>query len=120
MLGIAIDSVFLLKKMTRGASEFKIKYPDYYTGKFDPERIEVRLKKGKSIPLKEVIWDQESYQVIIVPEEPIEAGRKVEIVFSNVKNPHFGGTFYFHCQILPAGDVPVPLYLGSWILSIGR
>ncbi|MGK7896839.1 MAG: DUF2808 domain-containing protein [Xenococcus sp. (in: cyanobacteria)] len=108
------------KKLIGGASKFFIAYPDYYDGKFDVDKIEVRIKNGKkqeSLPLREVIWDKESYILEIDLEEPIKESRKVEIVFSNVKNPDIG-TYYFHCQVLPADDLPIRQHLGTWILSI--
>ena len=107
------------KKMTQGAAKFFIAYPDYYKGKFDQDKIEVRIK-GESLPLREVVWDKESRIIEIDLETPIKESKKVEIVFSNVKNPRFGGTFYFHCQVLPAGDLPIRQHLGTWILSIGN
>lgn len=107
------------KKMELGVSQFAISYPDYYNGKFDLNKIEVRVK-GDAVPLSNVEWDQENHVVQIELEEPISAGNKVELVFSNVKNPRFGGIYYFNCQILTPGDVPLPRYLGTWILSIGQ
>jgi hypothetical protein len=68
--------------------------------------------------LRGVYWDQESRIIEIDLEKPIEASTKVEVVLSNVKNPRFGGTFYFNCQVMAAGDVPIRLYLGTWILTI--
>ncbi|ELS01984.1 Protein of unknown function (DUF2808) [Xenococcus sp. PCC 7305] len=108
------------KKLIGGASKFFIAYPDYYDGKFDVDKIEVRIKKGKkqeSLALREVIWDKESYIIEIDLEEPLKESKKVEIVFSNVKNPEIG-TYYFHCQVLPADDLPIRQHLGTWILSI--
>jgi len=69
------------------------------------------------MPLQEVVWDKENRLVEIYPQEPVPAGSKVELVFSNVKNPSFGGTYYFNCHLSP-GDVPLRRYLGTWILSI--
>ncbi len=108
------------KKLIGGASKFFIVYPDYFDGKFDVDKIEVRIKNGKkqeSLPLREVIWDKESYIIEIDLEEPIKESRKVEIVFSNVRNPEIG-TYYFHCQVLPADDLPIRQHLGTWIVSI--
>lgn len=107
------------KKMTQGASRFFISYPDYYDGKFDPDEIEVRIE-GESLPLREVNWDKESRIVEIDLEQPITESKKVEIVFSNVKNPPFGGTYYFNAQAIAAGDVPIRQHLGTWIISINR
>ena len=106
------------KKMELGVAQFAISYPDYYDGKFDPKKIEV-LVKGKSVPISEVNWDKENQLIQIYLEEPITAGNNVELVFNNVRNPPVGGIYYFTCQILTPGDVPLPRYIGTWILSIG-
>jgi hypothetical protein len=74
------------KKMELGVAQFAISYPDYFKGKFDTDRIEVRVK-GKSMPLAEVNWDKENHLIQIYMEEPIPAGNSVELVFSNVQNP---------------------------------
>lgn len=105
-------------KMELGVAQFAISYPDYFDGRFDPNRIEVRVK-GKSVPLSEVSWDRENHLIQIYLEEPISAGNSVELVLSNVKNPPFGGIYYFNAQILTPGDIPLPRYLGTWVLSIG-
>jgi hypothetical protein len=104
------------KKLTQGASKFYISYPENYDGKFDTDKIEIRTKEDE-IPVREVIWDKESRVVEIDLERPVEAGTKVTIVMSNVKNPNFG-TYYFVCDAQASGDVPVRLYLGTWIVSI--
>jgi hypothetical protein len=105
------------KKLMQGAAKFFISYPDYYNGKFDTEEIEVRVN-GEPLPLREVLWDKESRIIEIDLEQPLKESKKVEIVFSNVKNPRFGGTFYFQGQVLPANDLPIRQHLGTWILSI--
>jgi hypothetical protein len=107
------------KKLTQGVARFFISYPENYEGKFNIDKIEVRVK-GESLPLREVIWDEESRIIEIDLEKPLLESSKVELVFSNVKNPRFGGTFYFQCQILTPGQVPLRLHLGTWILSINR
>jgi hypothetical protein len=105
------------KKLNLAVSQFAISYPDYYKGKFDTDNIEIRLK-GKKVPLQEVVWDKENHKVEIFPQEPIPAGSRLELVFSNVKNPNTGGTFYFNCQVLSPGDTPLLRYLGTWIVNI--
>ena len=105
------------KKLNLAVSQFSISYPDYFKGKFDTDKIEVRIK-GEKVPLQEVVWDKENHKVDIYPQEPVPAGSRVELVFSNVKNPSSGGTFYFNCQIQTPGDVPLLRYLGTWIVSI--
>ncbi len=106
------------KKLTQGASKFFISYPDYFDGQFDTERVEVRVK-GESMPVREVYWDKESRVLEIDLVKPIEASNQVDIVLSNVRNPGFG-TYYFVGDALAAGDIPVRLYLGTWIVTIDR
>ncbi|MDZ8109702.1 MAG: DUF2808 domain-containing protein [Nostoc sp. DedQUE12a] len=105
------------QRMKLAVAQFAITYPDYYEGIFDPKKIEVRVK-GKSVKLSEVKWDKEGKLISIFPEEPVPAGSGVELVFSNVRNPPFGGMYYFNCQVLSPGDVPLLRYMGTWILSI--
>ncbi|MBE9222953.1 DUF2808 domain-containing protein [Cyanobacterium stanieri LEGE 03274] len=104
-------------KLTEGVSKLYVIYPDYYNGRFDVDRIEVRLN-NESLPLRDVIWDQESNFIEIDLEEPLLESRTIEIVMSNVYNPRFGGTFYFQGQMMTAGQIPIRLNLGTWILSI--
>lgn len=104
-------------KLNLAVAAISITYPDYYRGKLDPDRIEVRVK-GESISLDEVVWDAENHFVEIYPSEPIPAGNKIEIVFSNVKNPTFGGMYHFNANIRTPGDVPLLRYVGTWVLSI--
>ena len=106
------------KRLKLAVAQFTITYPDYYKGNFDTDEIEVRIR-GKKVPLQEVKWDKENHLIEIYPQEPVPANSRVELVFSNVKNPNFGGTFYFNCQILTPGDVPLLRYVGTWIMNIG-
>ncbi|MGV2831070.1 DUF2808 domain-containing protein [Myxosarcina sp. GI1(2024)] len=107
------------KKLIGGASKFFISYPEYFDGKFDTDKIEVRVQKDEeeSLPIREVIWDKESHIIEIDLEEPLTESRKVELVFSNVKNPDVG-TYYFFAQVLPATDLPIREQLGAWVINI--
>lgn len=105
------------KKLKTAVAYFVISYPDYYKGTFDPKEIEVRVR-DKKIALSEVKWDKENRVIQIYPQEAIPAGSNVELVLSNVKNPAFGGVFYFNCSIQSPGDVPLSRYVGTWIISI--
>lgn len=105
-------------KLTEGAARFIIKYPDYFEGKFDVDRVEVRMG-DESLEIREVIWDQENHLLEIDLENPITEARQVEIVLSNVKNPRSGGVFYFNGDVVAAGEIPIRLYVGTWIISIG-
>lgn len=104
-------------KLELGVAQIVITYPDYYKGKFDPKNVEVMVNR-KSVPLQEVAWDKENRAIQIYLKEPIEAGKNVEVQLSNVKNPPSGGVFYFDCRILTPGDIPLPRYVGTWLLSI--
>jgi hypothetical protein len=107
------------KKIKLNVSQININYPDYYDGGFDTKSVEVKVK-GKRLPLQDVKWDKENHALQMILQEPIEADNKVEIVLNNVKNPPFGGTYYFDCHIIsPTAEVPLPRYLGTWILDIG-
>ena len=106
------------KKLTQGASKFFITYPANFDGKFDPQKVEVRVK-NESIPLKEVIWDKESRLLEISLAKPIEASKKVDLVLSNVKNPDFG-TYYIRLDVQASGQIPLRLYVGTWIVTIDR
>lgn len=108
------------KKLTEAVQSFTISYsesPANYTGKIDPDQIEVRIK-GEAQPLEEVVWDQENKLVEIYPEKSIPAGTAgLELVFSNVKNPGFG-TYRFKCLIFTPGEVSLPRYIGTWEFQI--
>ncbi len=105
------------KKMKLAVSQFAILYPNYYKGDFDAKSVEVTTR-GKKIPVQDVKWDKENHLIEINLQEPVPAGKSVELVLSNVKNPAFGGVYYFNCEILSPGDVPLRRALGTWILSI--
>jgi hypothetical protein len=110
------------KKLESAVAQLQINYPDYYEGEFDTDDIEVLYGEDydESAEISEIIWDQENYLIQIYLQEPIPADNKIEIKMSNVRNPRFGGTFYFHAQVLGPGDVPLPSYVGTWILGINR
>jgi hypothetical protein len=104
-------------KLNLAVELISITYPDYYRGKLDPDKIEIRIK-DEPIALEDVVVDQENYFIEIYPAEPIPAGTKIEVVFSNVKNPTFGGMYHFNANIRTPGDVPMLRYVGTWLLSI--
>jgi len=106
------------KKMKLAVAQFAISYPDYYKGTFDTKDVEV-IVKGKSVKLQEVKWNKENNLLEIYPAEPIPAGNNVEIQLANVRNPDNGGMFYFNCQVLTPGDVPLLRYIGTWVITIG-
>ena len=104
-------------KMETGVAEFFISYPDYYDGIIDPGAIELSVR-GRTVPADAVL-DQQARRIQIVPREVVVAGSPVEIILSNVKNPQYGGTYYFEASANSPGDIPLPRMLGTWIITIG-
>ncbi|MGB3402361.1 MAG: DUF2808 domain-containing protein [Microcoleaceae cyanobacterium] len=104
-------------KLNLAVELISITYPDYYKGKLDPDKVEIRVK-NEPIALEDVVVDGENNFVEIYPAEPIPAGTKIEVVFSNVRNPTFGGMYHFNANIRTPGDVPMLRYVGTWLLSI--
>lgn len=107
------------EKLETAGGMFVVTYPDTYEGEIDPEDIEIRVG-GDSVPLEEVTWNEQDRFVELIPLEPIPALSRVEIVFSNVRNPRRTGTHYFNALVRAPGDVIPPQYVGTWILSFGR
>ena len=104
-------------KLPQGAAKFRVSYPDYYKGRFDTDKIEVRIDDEPQ-PLKDVVWNEEDHFIAIDLKEPLKPEQKVELVFSNVKNPRKPGTFYFNGQVTPAEGVNIRQNLGTWIIDI--
>jgi len=118
-----------LGKQDVAMSVIRISTPEYFNGEFNENRIELRespksrifnLKKGKTIPISSVTVDNDNGLVEIIPETPIPAGKRAEVVISNVRNPRSGGMFYINCSIISPGEVPLPRQVGTWIVSIFR
>lgn len=106
-------------KLANGATQFVISYPDYFDGKFDTEKIEVRVngKKDNALATKNIVWDEKNHFIQIDLEKPLLTAKKIELVFSSVKNPDVG-TYYFYAQVVPAINAPVPQRVGAWVISI--
>lgn len=121
---------FNLSDKERAISSIQITFPDYFDGRFRENKIELReapknrifnLRKGKTIAVSSVTYNKDSNRIDIVPAEPIPAGKKVQAVFKNVKNPRSGGMYFVNCAVSSPGDeVPLPRVIGTWVLSIFR
>ncbi|MEY2984787.1 MAG: hypothetical protein RLZZ568_1404 [Cyanobacteriota bacterium] len=107
------------KKMTQGAKVFYISYPDSFDAEFDIEKVRVETKKQGNLAIEDVVWDEESRFLQIVLAEPAIANSKVTITLSNVKNPNIG-TYYLVADVMASGEIPVRLYVGTWIVDIQR
>ena len=106
------------KKLQNGVTRLVISYPDYFDGKFNTDKIEVRpnREKKESLPLK-ATWDEENRLVQIVLDTPLKDPKELEIVLSDTKNPDVG-TYYFFAQVHPATGTPVPEQIGAWVVNI--
>jgi hypothetical protein len=105
------------QKMKLAVAQFTISYPESYKGSFDPKKVEIKVG-DKKVPVSEVRWNKEARVIEIFPQDPVPAGKKVELVLSNVENPSFPGMHYFSCQVLSPGDVPLLRSIGTWIIGI--
>jgi hypothetical protein len=123
------------EKIPEGVSKIRISYEERYNGRFDTNNIDIRIGE-ESLPREtlDILSDEEANFVEIgidleLLEElgktrlksALEQGHSLQVVFHNVRNPRFGGMFYFRGSFLPANnEVPVFLDIGTWILSINR
>ncbi len=98
-------------------SEIQISYPNTFSGEFDPRRIELRVDR-QSLRLRSATWVPQEQRIEIIPEQPVPAGKSMQVVLSNVRNPNYGGMFYFNCRIITPGATPLLRYVGTWVLSI--
>ncbi len=105
------------RKMKVAAAKFVISYPKYYEGTFDTDEIDIKVQ-GKKVEVEKVNWDQDGNVLEIYPKEAVPAGKRVELVLSNTRNPSSGGIFYFNCSVQSPGDLPLARYIGTWIIDI--
>lgn len=104
-------------KMKLAVAQFTISYPESYKGSFDPNKVEIKVA-NKKVAVSEVRWNKEARVIEIFPQDPVPAGKKVELVLSNVENPSFAGMHNFNCQVMSPGDLPLLRSLGTWIIGI--
>ena len=115
------------KKMTQGAKVIYISYPENFDAKFPvnsnskikKDKLRVETQKQGKLDIEDVVWDQKSRFLQIVLAEPAVANSKVTVTLSNVTNPTFG-TYYLVADVMASGDIPVRLYVGTWIVDIQR
>lgn len=118
-----------VKRQSVAIDRINITYPDYFDGRFNAKKVELRvspksrifnLGKGENIPLESVDVDAENQVIEVIPKDIIPADTPVEVVFSNVKNPRGSGTYFFNCRISSPGDVGLMRYVGTWIIGISK
>ncbi|NJK34731.1 MAG: DUF2808 domain-containing protein [Oscillatoriales cyanobacterium SM2_2_1] len=104
-------------------SEIILSFPEHYTGIIDTDLVELRVmsdgecRGGKAIPITSAKLDQSSRRLVVIPKAEIPAETRLRVVLSNVRNPNNGGFFQIDARVLRA-DVPVPVYIGSYIMTI--
>ncbi|MGF1604402.1 MAG: DUF2808 domain-containing protein [Thermosynechococcaceae cyanobacterium] len=120
---------YKLGRQSVAMDSITITFPDYFDGKFSAKNVSLRkaakskifnFKKAEEIPIATVDYDEDSRVLQIVPESPIPAGEKAEVVISNMQNPQSGGTYFINARITSPGDVPLSRYIGTWVVSIFR
>ncbi|PZD72293.1 hypothetical protein C1752_03880 [Acaryochloris thomasi RCC1774] len=121
---------YKLGRQSVAMDSITVAFPDYFDGRFSAKNVTLResakgsnifnFKKGKDIPLATVEYDEDNRVLELVPESPVPAGTRSEVVISNMKNPRSGGTYFINARITSPGDVPLSKYIGTWVVSIFR
>jgi len=110
-----------IKPQNFKVSEIIISYPDHFSGSFDTSDMKLRItdqcRGGKELEVASATWDKESRRVTIVPKEAIPSKTALRVVLSNVRNPDYSGFYQLDARVLRA-DVPVPVYVGSWVITL--
>ncbi len=77
---------------------------------------------GKAVNLADIGGDlpQDTNEVTIVFDEPIQPGNTVTIALKAKRNPFFGTIYLFGVTAFPEGDNSSGLYLGSGRLRLSR
>jgi hypothetical protein len=117
-----IDTYYLeIKTQKFKYAEVIVSYPPEFNPDFSGMQVELfqtnDCRGGKPIPIESAQLDQERRRIVVVPKQAIPAGTPVRLVLSSVRNPRFSGIYQIDARLLRA-DVPAPVYIGSWIVSI--
>lgn len=107
------------RKLELAAMEFRIDYPDTYTGEFDIDDLEVRID-GEAQPLNSVEWDEEARYIRIFMAEPIPARSNDVAIVVETRNPRSPGMHFFNATYAAPGDNAPINSLGTWVLTISR
>ncbi|MEM6451921.1 MAG: DUF2808 domain-containing protein [Cyanobacteria bacterium P01_D01_bin.105] len=112
-------------RMDRAATSLRITYPESFTrrnGSFDTDRIEVRRGRGtggREIPVRQVVWDEDSGQIDIYLDEVIPADTSFVVAMTGVRNPDRFLMMRANALAESTGDV-LPRYLGTWELLVAE
>jgi hypothetical protein len=131
------------EKLNSPVTKISIDYPDYYKGRFNTKKVEVMVgEEGTTMQCQEktateetnpeemtpdenaqmppcwVRWEPEAHLIEVEFNEPVAPRTNLELVFDRVKNPVFGGMFYFNCRVSTVTGPQFPQYIGTWVLAI--
>jgi hypothetical protein len=110
-----------IKPQNFKVSEVIITYPENFNGSFDTSDMKLRvttdIRGGKELEIASSTWDKETRRITIVPKEAIPSKTPLRVVLSNVRNPDYSGFYQFDGRVMRA-DIPVPVYIGSWVITI--
>lgn len=97
-------------------SQIIVTYRDNFDGEIDPNAINIRFR-GQNLALESASWDKENRRIEVALKEPVPAGRPLQLVMSNVRNPFYSGLYQFDARIIGPSDLPVFRYIGSWVIG---
>ena len=113
----ALDRYFLdIKPQKFKIGEIVINIPETFDGRFDPDRMEVRIK-DKPLPLSRKKLDPEGRRIELTLAEPVPPNVTLTVVLAGVNNPYFPGIYKFDANLLSADDKPILRYVGSWVID---
>ncbi|MGF1457825.1 MAG: DUF2808 domain-containing protein [Leptolyngbyaceae cyanobacterium] len=111
------------RKVNEEILELQITYPEEFEdqgGYFTKARVELREGSGRggaTIPVDEVVYDEETNTFEIYPIDPIEPNSSFVVVFHEVRNPNRYNNFYFYLDALYQGG-PLRELVGIWPLEV--
>lgn len=113
----ATDRYFLdFKPQKFKIGEIIINIPKTFDGRFDPDRMEVRVR-DKALPLRRKKLDLEEGRIELVVEEPVPPNVPITVVLGGVTNPNFPGIYKFDANLISADSTPILRYVGSWVID---
>ena len=120
---------FILKKSDRQSAILKLnlKFPDYFKATIKPKHLKLckikiggykgRTKCLEKIPsVFEVSEDMKSIDVF--PDKPIPVDKKPYAVVLKMYNPRKTGMYQINAFSQSPGELPVSLYVGSYLIEI--
>ncbi|WP_320664906.1 DUF2808 domain-containing protein [Prochlorococcus sp. MIT 1223] len=120
---------FFLKKNQRKTAILKLslKFPEHFKARIKPKNIRVcqvrvggfteKSKCLKNVPATIEI-DKQMKNIDIFPDTPIPANNKAYAVVLKIFNPRKSGMYQINAFSQSPGELPVSLYLGSYVITI--